>query len=169
MTLTQLVSRYLAEPDADTKDGPVPPAAVQYTYKTTPWLARLRRSFKTEAAARMQCERDWRRLNLVDKRTYTQKVSDYLFGNELLYHFANQAVFARPYRLLMRAYADSIVTQDKNSRLKLVLNTDRSIEFEESFLIWPRTNSLDRVIPSCVVKVHLLIRQETVTVTFSCI
>ena len=169
MSLSQLVSRYLAEPDEDTQDGPVPPAAVQYTYKTGPWLARLKRSFKTEQAARQQCERDWRRLDLSDQRSYRQQASDYLFGNELLYHFANQAVFARPYRLLMRAFSDGIVTQNSCDDLKLVLNRDRSIEFEKSFIVWPRNTCLNEAEPLCRVKIHLNICEETVTVTFSCL
>ena len=163
-----MVSKYLADPDEETRDGPVPPAAVQYVYKTVPWLARLRRSFKTAAAAQKQCERDWPRLTLVDNRTYVQQASDYLLGNELLYHFANQAVFGRPFRLLMRAFSDGIVTQNSANDLRLTLNSDRSIEFEKSFLVWPR-DLQEGGGARCRVKVHIRVTAATVAVTFSCL
>lgn len=169
MNLLQLVSKYLADPDKETGDDPVPPAAVQYAYNTGPWLARLKHSFKTAAAARRQCELDWSRLTLLDNRSYAQKASDYLLGNELLYYFANQAVFGRPYRLLMRAFSDSIVTQSSARDLKLVLGRDRSIEFEKSFLVWPRDQPLNKANVRCRVKVHIRVTAAIVTVTFSCL
>ena len=84
---------------------------VSYEYETGPWLARLRESFGSLQAAELQCQRDWPRMSVTDERSYWQRAVDSNFGNELLAHFGNQAVFALPYRLLMRTYEGKIVTQ----------------------------------------------------------
>jgi hypothetical protein len=134
---------------------------VSYEYETGPWLARLRKSFGSLRAAEDQCLLDWPRMTVVDERSVWQQTVDSALGNEFLAHFGNQAVFARPFRLLMQTYAGKIVTQSPENDLTLRIR-HRDLKLQKRFLIW--SNTLKK--PEFGVSLTIRVRPETICVSF---
>lgn len=134
---------------------------VSYEYETGPWLARLQESFGSLEAAEAQCRVDWPRMTVVDERSFLQRLLDVATGNELLAYFGNQAVFARPYRLLMRTYENKIVTQSPENDLQLRIRQD-DLKLQKRFLVWSSTLKK----PEIGVSLSIRVRPDVVRVSF---
>jgi len=134
---------------------------VSYEYETRPWLACLQASFGSLEAAEAQCRLDWPRMTVVDERSFLQRLLDAATGNELLAYFGNQAVLARPYRLLMRTYENKIVTQSPENDLQLRIRQD-NLKLQKRFLIWSSTLKK----PEIGVNLSIRVRPDIIRVSF---
>ena len=109
---------------------------VTYEYDTRPWLLQLQKSFGSKERAQRQCELDWPRMAVHDLRSFLMRLSEYVQPSDAQTYFANQATFARPYALLVKAYSNSLVTQDSHSRPALTLRPDGTLQLAKTFIVW---------------------------------
>ena len=100
-------------------------------------------------------------MTVVDERSFLQRLLDAATGNELLAYFGNQAVFARPYRLLMRTYENKIVTQSPENDLQLRIRQD-NLKLQKRFLIWSSTLKK----PEIGVNLSIRVRPDIIRVSF---
>ena len=137
--------------------------AVSYEYATQPWLADLRRSFRTRARALRQCSLDWPRMQVQDDRSYVQRAMAYFHRmSDLQVYFANQAALAKPFQLLLSAYSDLVLTQCSASPTSVLLRRDGTVLLGKAVVALQRQD----LVPLFRVHISVDVRPDNVTITF---